>query len=68
MTAPLIIKLIDFQGAMPSADGRWRWRTRCPENGNILAISSEHYHNRANCVAMIHRHFGPGVEIVEVRA
>lgn len=44
----------------------YRWRTRCAENGNILGCSSEGYQNRGDCVAMIHRHFGADVEIVEV--
>lgn len=49
-------------------DGRWRWRTRCPENGNILARSSEGYHNKVDAVRMIIRHFGPEVEFDQVSA
>jgi len=50
-----------------SPSERWRWRTRCPENGNILARSSEGYGNKLDCVEMIHRHFGDDATIVQVR-
>jgi uncharacterized protein YegP (UPF0339 family) len=46
----------------------WRWRTRCPENGNILAGSSEGYVHKQFCKHIIVRHFGSLVEIHEVAA
>lgn len=30
--------------------GEWRWRITAA-NGNILAVSSEGYHNKADCIA-----------------
>lgn len=46
----------------------WRWRSVCPRNGNRLAGSSEGYKNKSDCTAMIARHFGTDVTIVEVNA
>jgi uncharacterized protein YegP (UPF0339 family) len=34
--------------------GLWRWRRTAP-NGNIVAASTESYHNRADCVANARR-------------
>lgn len=66
MQAPLIIELFDTAHPRSPAE-RWRWRTRCPENGNILGRSSEGYTNKSHCIAMIRRHFGAAAVFVEVR-
>lgn len=33
-------------------DGFWRWRYKA-ENGMIIGVSSESYHNRKDCLASI---------------
>lgn len=50
----------------PDTAGEWRWRTRCPENGEPLGMSSEGYVNKSHCIKMLQRHFGPFVQYEEV--
>lgn len=37
---------------------RWRWRATNAGNGRVLAVSSENYTNRNDCLAAIDQLFG----------
>jgi uncharacterized protein YegP (UPF0339 family) len=58
--------IIELYASTWLTGGKWRWRTRCARNGNILSRSSEGYHNKQDCKAMILRHFGVLAYITEV--
>lgn len=60
------VKIELYESARSKPSERYRWRTRCPENGNILARSSEGYAHEAHARAMIYRHFGDDAEIVDL--
>jgi uncharacterized protein YegP (UPF0339 family) len=46
--------IVEFYRAKPGLFKRtqWRWRVRDGQNGKIIAMSSEGYNNREECVAM----------------
>lgn len=42
---------------------RWRWVARNGSNFRVLAVSSENYTNKSDCVAAIEQLFGTGSDV-----
>lgn len=50
--APALVRLLGRQQP-------WRWRAVNAGNGRVLAVSSERYVNKSDCLAAIQELFGP---------